>query len=78
MIENAKNKVISDDDALKQIADMSEAEKPRVVKPVPMPSVDTQLYHFSGSGKYFPIAIQASSQEQAIKIWETKRVPYQK
>lgn len=36
------------------------------------------IYHFSGSGKYFPLAIQASSLAEAQKIYNKKRVPYEK
>lgn len=37
-----------------------------------------QLYHFSGSGKYFPLAIQAASLEDAQKSWKKHRIPYKK
>lgn len=39
---------------------------------------DKKIFHFSGSGKYFPLAIQADSLEQAQKIYNEKRVPYKK
>ena len=35
-------------------------------------------YHFAGSGRYYPVSIRAANEAEALKIWEQKRVPYQK
>lgn len=32
-----------------------------------------ELFHFSGSGEYKPIAIEAENREEAEKIWKKKR-----
>lgn len=42
------------------------------------PNKGKQIFHFSGSGKYFPLAIQAKTLEEAQKIYDQKKIPYKK
>lgn len=64
MIENAKNKDMADADV----------ETPVEVKPVVSVKGD-QAYHFSGAGEYYPLTINAESEEKAMEIYFQKRVP---
>lgn len=66
MIENSKNKKIAGN------------KSPTKVDLVPIRNIDTGLYHFSGSGLYFPLLVHASSEDDAVDIWLKKRVPYKK
>ncbi len=35
------------------------------------------IFHFSGSGEFYPLAIEATSLPEAQKIYRKKRVPYE-
>ena len=63
MIENSSNKTAEKVADVEPKVEITENEKTQ------------KLYHFAGSGVYFPVAINAESIEQATEIWLKKRVP---
>ncbi len=62
MIRNSKNKVQVSPTQSAAINSISRALK--------------ALFHFSGSGQYFPMSIYARSLEDAQRVWNKSKVAY--
>jgi len=49
---------------------MIEKAKNKMVKKFPNIKIK---FHFSGEGKYYPMMIEATDYQEALKIWKQKR-----